>query len=240
MFMKIESRYLNNEYLNNNPNWDREDAEWKAHRVAHILNSHQVKFSTICEVGCGSGDVLRYLFSMFPFANLKGFDISPQLIPFWQNAVSHISPEGGGVSFELGNFHEINTVKHDVLLMLDVFEHVRDPFTFLEEARKHAKNFVFHIPLDLSAFGVARKNPLLKVRRSVGHLNYYTKDIALETLKDCGFQIIEWKYTGASLNSPSRSFITRLAAIPRRILYAINKDAGVRILGGETLLVLAK
>lgn len=236
--MKVESRYLNGEYLQKNANWDREDAEWKASRVAQILDSHQIKASSICEVGCGSGDVLRHLRARFPLAELRGFDISPQLQSFWEDSVKNA--EGGGVSFELGNFHEINTVKHDVLLMLDVFEHVRDPFTFLEEARKHAHNFVFHIPLDLSAFGVARKNPLLNVRRSVGHLNYYTKDIALETLTDCGHRIIDWQYTGASLNSPNRSVKTRFAAVPRRILFAINKDAGVRILGGETLLVLAK
>jgi len=237
--MKIEKRYLDGTYLNSNKNWDRGDAEWKAHLVNHILRSHSIEIGSICEVGCGSGDVLRYLCGMFPNAKLKGFDVSPQLLPFWEDSINCISAETE-CTFELGNFFDLNTIKYDVLLMLDVFEHVRDPFTFLEEARKHAHNFVFHIPLDLSAFGVARENPLLNVRRSVGHLNFYTKDIAIETLKDCGYNIIEWKYTGASLNSPNRSFKTRLAAIPRRLLYAFNKDAGVRILGGETLLVLAR
>jgi hypothetical protein len=33
---------------------------------------------------------------------------------------------------------------------------------------------------------------------------------------------------------------TRLVALPRRIAYAVNKDFDVRLLGGETLLVLAK
>lgn len=60
------------------------------------------------------------------------------------------------------------------------------------------------------------------------------------TLLDTGYEVIEWRYTGASLNSPNRSLITRLAALPRRIAYAVNKDFGVRLLGGETLLVLAK
>ena len=236
--MKIENRYLDGTYLNINKSWDREDAEWKARLVVRILRSHSIEVNSICEVGCGSGDVLRHLRGMFPRAELKGFDVSPQLLPFWNESIKCVSA-GGGVEFELGNFFEINTVKHDVLLMLDVFEHVRDPFTFLEESREHARHFVFHIPLDLSAFGVARKNPLLNVRRSVGHLNFYTKDIALETLKDCGYNIIELKYTRASLKSPNRSFKAKLAAIPRQILYGLNKDAGVRILGGETLLVLA-
>ena len=235
--MKIENRYLDGSYLDNNNNWDREDAEWKANLVYCLLRSHSLEVNSVCEVGCGSGDILRHLQRVLPRAELCGYDISPQLLPFWNRSNEEVlSP----ICFNLGDFHEINTIKHDVLLMLDVFEHVRDPFTFLEISRNHARNFVFHIPLDLSALGVARKNPLLNVRRKVGHLNFYTKDLALETLTDCGYTIIDWKYTGASFNSPNRSFYTKLASVPRRVLYTLNKDVGVRVFGGETLLVLAK
>lgn len=235
--MKVENKYLDGTYLNNNSNWDREDAEWKADLVYHLLKSHSLEVNSICEVGCGSGDILRHLLGVFPRAKLYGYDISPQLLPFWNCSNDEILDR---IHFNLGDFHEINTITHDVLLMLDVFEHVRDPFTFLEMSRKHAHNFIFHIPLDLSSLGVARKNPLLNVRRKVGHLNFYTKDLALETLTDCGYTIIDWKYTGASLNSPNRSLYTKLASVPRRVFYKFNKDVGVRVFGGETLLVLAK
>lgn len=234
--MKIEDRYLDGTYLKNNSTWDREDSAWKASLVGAILARHIPEVRSVCEVGCGSGDILVNLQKKFPHAQYYGYDISPQLLSFWQN-----QRESGASSIDLriGDFHKINSTEYDVLLMLDVFEHVRDPFTFLEESRSHAQNFIFHIPLDLSSVSVARKKPLINVRRSVGHLNFYTKDIALETLKDCGYKIIDFQYTGASLNSPRRSLQTRLASIPRRILYGINKDLGVRVLGGETLLVLA-
>lgn len=62
----------------------------------------------------------------------------------------------GGVEFQLGNFHEIDRIKYDVLLILDVSEHVRDPFSFLENSRRHANNFVFHVPLDLGASAIIR------------------------------------------------------------------------------------
>ena len=124
--------------------------------------------------------------------------------------------------------------------MLDVFEHIRDPFSFLENSRRHATHFVFHVPLDLSASAIFRGYPLINARKKVGHLHYYTKDLALSTLHDTGYEVLNWRYTGASLNSPNRSLKTRLAALPRRIAYAVNKDFGVRLLGGETLLVLAK
>jgi hypothetical protein len=234
--MKVETRYLDGSYLAHNPSWDRDDAEWKASLVAKILNDHHIKPNSVCEVGCGSGDILRCLRSSFPLSKFLGYDVSPQLTQFWVDD----QDASGEVNFILGDFHELNVRQHDVLLMLDVFEHVRDPFSFLEKSRSHAQYFVFHIPLDLSASGVARKAPLLDVRRSVGHLNFYTKDLALETLSDCGYRIIDWRYTGASLTMPHRSLKTRLARIPRRIAFAINKDWGVRLFGGETLIVLAQ
>jgi cyclopropane fatty-acyl-phospholipid synthase-like methyltransferase len=235
--MKTEAIYLDNEYLSHNPNWHREDAPWKANLVGTILRDHQIQPGTICEIGCGSGDVLRCLRESFPLVRFFGFDISPGLRRFW---VDEQNQKNSEVTFTLGNFHEININRYDVLLMLDVFEHVRDPLTFLEESRAHALKFVFHIPLDLSALGVARKAPLLTAHRSVGHLNFYTKDLALETLTDCGYKIIEWRYTGASLNSPNRTWRSRLAAIPRKLFHWIDRDTGVRLLGGETLLVLAE
>ncbi len=233
--MKTETRYLDGTYLENHPTWDREDAPWKANLVVKILNFHNIHPGSICEVGCGSGDILRCLQASFPFSQMFGYDISPQVTQFWFN-----DKNSNPVTFQLGNFLEINTLKYDVLLMIDVFEHVRDPYTFLEKCRVHAKKFVFHIPLDLSASGVARKVPLVNARRSVGHLHFYTKDLALETLTDCGYKIIDWKYTGASLNMPNRTWQTRLASLPRKLFYWLNKDVGVRLLGGETLLVLAE
>ena len=113
-------------------------------------------------------------------------------------------------------------------------------YTFLESSKAHAKRFVFHIPLDLSALGVLRKHPLLETRAKVGHLHFYTKDLALQTLKECGYRIVDWRYTGASLNVPHRAIKTRLASIPRRVAYSVNRDWGVRLLGGETLIVLAE
>lgn len=236
MSMSIESRYYDGHYLAENPDWGSKDASWKAAQVVSILSDHEIEPGTMCEIGCGSGDVLMHLKKLLPSARLAGFDISPQAAKFWEKH----NDTDGGVEFVLGDFHEINRITYDVLLMLDVFEHVRDPFSFLENSKRYAVHFVFHIPLDLSASSVVRGKPLIDDRKKVGHLHHYTKDLALATLIDSGYEIIDWRYTGAALNLPNRSLKTKLAALPRRIAYAVNKDFGVRLLGGETLLVLAK
>jgi SAM-dependent methyltransferase len=229
----VEDRYFDGAYLEKNPSWDSEDAPWKAAKVVDLLRRAGVKPTSICDVGCGSGGVLAHLHRLLPSVALTGFDVSPQLEQFWS--------KHSNIRFSRGNFHETNSEVFDVLLMLDVFEHVRDPFTFLESSRRHARQFVFHIPLDLSALSVARGAPLMSVRREVGHLHFYTKDLALETLQECGYSIDEWCYTGAYARLGTHSSLkTRLALLPRKIASAFDKDFGVRLFGGETLLVLAR
>ncbi len=129
----VESIYFDGTYLSENPDWDRKDAPWKAVQVATILSENSILPSTLCEVGCGSGDVLVHLKKSMPSTKMKGYDISPQVVKFWKN-----HNVGVGVEFQLGNFHEVNMMKYDVLLMLDVFEHIRDPFSFLENSKQHA------------------------------------------------------------------------------------------------------
>ena len=231
--MKIEERYLDGTYFDKNPDWDRSDSKWKAELVKNILDSNLIYPSSIVEIGCGAGDVLRILRLSYQQVQLAGFDISPQLEAFWRE-------DHSGIDFHLGDFFEQNIIKFDVMLMLDVFEHVRDPFTFLEKSRSHANYFVFHIPLDLSAQAVARSSPLLKVRRSVGHLHFYNKDLALETLNDCGYRVLEWRYSGISMMHINRSLRTRFGNLFRSFLSLLGRDISVRILGGETLVVLAK
>jgi cyclopropane fatty-acyl-phospholipid synthase-like methyltransferase len=233
--MTIENRYLNGPYLLQNPNWHKEDAAWKANQVVKILKDFQIQPTSIAEVGCGSGEVLLSLIPHFPHTELLGYDISPQAAQFWPASTDEVK-----VKFKLGNFHQLNHSQFDIVMMLDVFEHVRDPFTFLEETHSHGTKFIFHIPLDLSVISIARKMTLLNSRSEVGHLHFYTKDLALEMLKDCGYKIIEWRYTGASLNMKESSLKTRLARLPRQLTSMVDKDWAVRLLGGETLLVLAE
>ena len=228
--MAVEDRYLDGSYLAANPTWDSEDGKWKAGKVAEILAANRITPSSVCDIGCGSGSVLVTLRERLPNARLFGYDISPQLEKFWSQ-----HPD---ITFRAENAFD-GDERFDVLLMLDVFEHVRDPFTFLEQARKIAKHFVFHIPLDLSATSVARGSPLMQVRQKVGHLHFYTKDLALETIRDCGYNIVDARYTDALTLTTGHTWRTKAATIPRKIAYAINKDWGVRLLGGETLIVLA-
>lgn len=227
-------RYLNGDYAEKNPDWDSADAPWKAGKIAQILERHQITANSIVEVGCGSGAVLASLQNHYPHARMEGYDIAPDAQRFWP------APANKGISFTLGDYLELETAIPDVVLVIDVLEHLGNPWDFLARLKDRASLVVCHIPLDLSAVSVARERPLLHVRNKVGHLHYFTRSLAVALLEESGYEVMEALYTNASLDAPQRSFKTRLAAYLRRLAYACNKDLGVRLLGGETLIVIAR
>ncbi|MDX9745689.1 MAG: hypothetical protein WCX84_00020 [Syntrophales bacterium] len=104
----------------------------------------------------------------------------------------------------------LNYAAHfDIVMAIDVFEHVEDCFGFLRKLKEKAEYKIFHIPLDLSVQTVLRSFPIIHGRKSVGHIHYFTKETALETLKDTGYLIIDYFYTGGSLELPNRGWKTK-------------------------------
>lgn len=230
----INARYLEDDYLENNPTWDSEDSLWKAERVKAILNSSGLVPASVCEVGCGAGKILEALADSYPKTSFSGYDIAPAAAKFWEEI------NNPDLSLKVGDFFTVDSGHYDVILLLDVLEHVADLYGFLEGLKGRSNYIVIHFPLDLSAMSVLRESPLLYVRRKVGHIHYFTKELALALLQECGYEVLDWQYTGAAFNTPQAGLKTKLARVPRQIAYAINKDVGVRLLGGETLMVLVK
>ncbi len=133
-----------------------------------------------------------------------------------------------------------NEAYFDIALAIDVFEHVEDYFAFLRKLKEKADYKIFHIPLDLSVQSVLRSSPIIKGRKSKGHIHYFTVETALETLKDTGYEIVDYFYTGSSVGVPSRNWKVALLKLPKKIPFSINKKLAVRVLGGYSLMVLAR
>jgi SAM-dependent methyltransferase len=229
-----ETIYESGQYLENNPDWHAEDAPFKARWIAEILKRNKVEPSHIVEIGCGSGQILVDLREFFPGARYEGYDISPQ-------AMAIAKPrEKAGLAFHQADYLAEATEKPDVLMAIDVFEHVEDYMGFIRAMKPRAQWKVFHIPLDLSAQGIFRGTPMMAARNEVGHLHYFCKDSALATLHDCGYEIADWNYTHGAECLPNRKLRTRLLSVPRRIARSLNEDLAVRVMGGASMMVLAR
>lgn len=232
---EIEAAYSNGDYLTKNPTWHIEDSPWKAAQVLKIMQQHSLRPSTVCEIGCGAGEILRELALKMPGTGFYGYEVSEDAYKFC------MTRQTDQLRFTLGNLlDEHNTDFFDLMLVMDVFEHVDDYYGFLRKCRSKATYKIFHIPLDISVLSLLRKHTLLKTRELYGHIQYFTKDTALATLKDAGYDIIHSFYTGSSVDRPAKSFAGQLAKIPRKLLFSLNQDFTVKTLGGYSLLVLAK
>ena len=220
------------EYLKNNPTWHIEDSPWKARQIYQILSQNSLNPKSIVEVGCGAGEILNQLYSLLP-SNIRftGYDISSDAINFAKKRTND------RLKFELEDFLKVEK-EFDLSLLVDVFEHVDDYLGFLRAFRNKSKYSIFHIPLDINVQGTLR-NLQIKARNRLGHLHYFSKDTAIASLVDCEYEIIDFFYTKSSIDL-QKTFKSKLASLPRRILFNINKDFTVRLLGGFSLLVLTK
>lgn len=228
------SIYETGEYVERNPTYHVEDSSWKATQILKMIEKHHLDPRTICEVGCGAGEVLRQLQSQLPAeTEFSGYEISPQAFALCQPRASE------RLQFYCEDLITARSPYFDLLLCIDVFEHVADYLNFLKALRDKGRYKIFHIPLDMSAQWVLRGRPILREREQAGHLHYFMKDTALSTLSDTGYDVLDWGYTAGAIDHP-RSVKAKLASLPRRMLARINQDFVVRALGGYSLLVLAK
>ena len=228
-------RYRDGSYLAENPTWHAEDSAWKVGQIMKMIEKHPLTpLKRVIEVGCGAGGVLALLqHRLGADVTLDGYEISPQGFELCQpksNAQLHYFNQ---------DLLKTSVPKADLLLAMDVIEHVPDIEGFLFELREKANFHVFHIPLELTVQTVWREQPLLRSRDKNGHLHFFTKNMALQLLTACGYEVADWFYTPAGVDQ-GKSSKANLAKLPRKLLFALNQNFAVRLLGGYSLLVLTK
>ena len=232
--MSVTQRYQNGDYLENSSDWHVQDSPWKAQQIKKIIDRNKMSLKSVCEIGCGAGEILSQLSRMPSFTE----------IPFFGYEVSK-------TAFDLCKKRETEDLKfyykdllgeeliYDLVLCIDVFEHVENYIGFLQKLKEKGKYKIFHIPLDLSLSALLRRS-LVNGRKSVGHLHYFTPDTALATLIDCGHEIIDVMFTPSFAAVPPKSVKGKLAKIPRLMLYSISARLMSTLIGGASLMVLTK
>ncbi|XIA64851.1 class I SAM-dependent methyltransferase [Bradyrhizobium sp. TZ2] len=230
----MKEMYESDLYFEKNPTWHEEDAPWKTDHIEKMIKRNKVVHDSICEIGCGTGEILLTLEKAFPTASLSGYEISPQAF----SRASH--KETSRTKFYLKDLLSERDLQFDLVLAIDVIEHVEDYISFIKKLRTLGTFKILHIPLDLSVQSILRSWPILELRRNVGHIHYFFKQTALATLEDCGYTIVDHCYTASRLELPNQALTSRIMRLPRRMMFAVDADLTVRVLGGYSLLVLAK
>ena len=221
-------------YLARNPDWHVKDSPWKAKMVLQMLDRHHLPIKSVGEIGCGAGEVLNQLVMQITDRNVyfAGFDIAEEAIEICKTKANE------RLTFQCCDLLQTTDVYFDLLLALDVLEHVEDCFGFARALGNKARYKMYHFPLELSVSTIMRNN-LMKSRNKVGHLHFFTKDTALALLKDAGQQVVDYFYTPASFQNDWH-WRTKLLNGPRWLVSLINQDFAAQLFGGYGLMVLTK
>jgi Methyltransferase domain len=234
--MKFEEIYLSGEYLEKNPTWHVEKSPWKATQIMKMVTRSGIAPKTICEVGCGAGEILRQLQDeMDSTCSFWGYEISPQALELAK------SRENERLHFKLADIRQEEGF-FDLMLIVDMLEHLEDCFSFLRDVKPKSQYKIIHFVLDLTVESLLRPNALLGFRNTrghVGHVHYFTKGMALAMVEDLGYEVLDYFYTPRSIKLAD-TFKRKMLQLPRVLFFSMRKDLAVRVLGGYGLLVLAK
>lgn len=226
---------MDGEYLKQNPTWDVEDSAWKAYLIYRMIQKHKLNPLSICEVGCGCGEILKQLQQRMPPECLfTGYEISPQAIELCGQRANE------RLIFRLINFSEESDFHCDLILLIDLIEHLEDFFSFLREVKGKSQYTIVHIPLEMFVLAVLHPQFHLGQRKKVGHLHFFSRDTALRMLEDLGYEIVDFSYTAGYALPRQYGLKDKLLKIPRGLLYPVAPDFTVRVFGGYSLLVLVK
>ena len=224
--------YNDSTYLNNNPSWHEEDAPFKVNKIIELIKRHPIQFKSVCEVGCGSGEILVQLANHFnDEIDYCGYDISLDAIQIAKKK------ETTNITFKHQNIAEV-TSTYDLQLVMDVIEHVEDYFKFLDDIVNKASYTIFHIPLDMSLITLFRENKLIASKNRIGHIHNFTESFILSILEDKGFSVIGKMYTPPIFETMTVK--QRMINTLRKVLFTINKKFASKAIGGYSILVLTK
>jgi len=219
------------DYAAENPGWHAEDAPDKVHDVLRSLRRVNLHPASVCDIGCGVGEVLARLHRGLGLQHAVGYDIS-------QYAITRARERSPGLTFRLGA-PTVDDEVFDVMLMLDVVEHVGDPVAFLIAVKDKAPVAVLNIPLELCALKVLSQASLARGRRALGHVHYFNEHLVRELLDEAAYSIRDTWFSPPGTAQHVGHRTRRLLRTGQRGATRVSPGLAARTIGGSSLMVVA-
>ncbi len=142
----------------------------------HILDEAKSRHSikTICEVGCGEGELLKILHQKFPDAKLSACDIANS-----ETKKAKTNTKDFNVHFTNQNAEKLSQYTNkqfDLVICCEVLEHLENPQNGISELNRIAKFGVTSVPLEplWSLLNLFRLKYISSLGNTPGHLNNWS------------------------------------------------------------------
>lgn len=232
--MNVTSMYegKDSRYSKNVPDWDVEDSPSKADQIFKLIEKNSICPASVAEIGCGAGEILNQLYAKLPnTTQFYGYDIASEAI--------HLAKAHEKSRLEYFNGNLLDADRHfDLLLMIDVLEHVENYYDFLKQCRGKASYMIVGIPLDISIKTLFRPDIVKGRRDTFGHIHYFNTQTALLALENCGLEVVDHFFVAISHEMKRISLFQRMVV---RTMYALfGHQWTANIVGSHTLYALVK
>lgn len=152
----------------------------RIHRDILLKMLEQLRFETLLEVGCGNGMNLCAIRQAFPAVRLAATDISGEALAQLQAFLPGIP------SYRLDATQDTLNVQYDVVISLDVLEHIEDDMAVIHNMYQMTRKYILISTLQ----GCMRDS-----ERAIGHVRNYLPGELQRKMETAGFTIektIEW------------------------------------------------
>ena len=151
------------------------------HQLLDTLVKKDIR--SICEIGCGEGELLLILHKKFPSAKLHACDLSPEEIMKAQNNCTGID-----IDFSIQdaqNLSEYDSAEFDLVICCEVLEHLPIPLLgLLELERITSKHILISVPNEpiWRVLNLLRGKYIKRLGNTPGHINQWKKRSFIEFL----------------------------------------------------------
>ncbi len=187
---------------------------WEGRRylIKQLLDGEDLK--KILDIGCGTGETLTFLKTLFPNAELYGVDTSDDSVSYSQKRghKNVVSADANKLPYKHGKF--------DVVHFLDVLEHIEDDAKALLEAKRvlsEGGKIIITSPAMPFLWSDHDKNQ--------GHFRRYTKEDIMLLSKKTGLKIEYLGYFNFFL-SPIIIFVRLFGKLPY-LHFIVQYDNGI-------------
>jgi SAM-dependent methyltransferase len=210
-----ETIYTGASYQEKNPDWHLADAGNKAIDILFAfapIVAACPKGVRVADLGAGVGGVLNELLKLWPARfpgvpiSATGFEIAPTAVEAGRRLHPGLDLREKLPTSEDGFF--------DVIMYIDVLEHLENPWEVLRNARQTASHLVVRQPL-LENYSTFRTNNYEHQWSSYGHIGFFNYRSFLNMMRLTGWRpkeirlLAPWELVGA----PSRPGLLRRLAI---------------------------
>lgn len=138
-----------------------------------LIEAKSANIKTICEIGCGEGELLKIIHHYLPNAKIYATDIGPSVIKQAKDNTNNIP-----ILFSVQNAEKLNykNQQFDLVICCEVLEHLKNPQLALNEIQRIGKSAILSVPIEpwWRILNFMRFKYISYFGNTPGHLNHWS------------------------------------------------------------------